>query len=76
MSAARRDGTGLLGEPVYIVTQHRDTVSRLIDTLRLIIAQLETAQDCYRAEQAAAKEWTGPVSIVNVGDSLFGGTAA
>lgn len=76
MSAARRDGTGLMGEPIYVVPEVRAPVGRLIDSLRLVLSQLETAQECYKANLAAQKEWTGPVSIVNVGDSFFGGNAA
>lgn len=77
MSAAlRQDGTGLYGEPIYTVFELRAPVSQLITTLELLIDMLRTRQDCYLANLAAEREWTGPVSIVNVGDSLFGGTAA
>lgn len=76
MSAARQVGTGLWGEPIYVVPEITAPVGRLIDSLLLVIARLETAQECYKANLAAQKEWTGPVSVVNVGDSFFGGTAA
>lgn len=76
MSAARQVGNGLWGEPIYTVPEITAPVGRLIDSLRLVIARLETAQECYKANLAAQKEWTGPVSVVDVGDNYIGGSAA
>jgi hypothetical protein len=69
--ALRPDGKGPMGEPIYVVDEMRSTLSRLIDAYRIILDQLETRQACYQADLAAQRRWTGPVTVVDVGDSQF-----